>query len=84
MSAGVASSTAVDDRDALTAVPAVLVLGGRSLEITAWAGPWPVIERGWDALRGRHAHRFQLIDAGQIAWLVIWENDEWRAEARYD
>lgn len=75
---------AVDDRGALTAVPAVLVLGGRSLEITAWAGPWPVIERGWDALRGRHAHRFQLIDAGQIAWLVIWENDEWRAEARYD
>ena len=75
---------AVGERGARTAEPAVLIVGERTLEITAWAGPWPVIERGWDALRGRHAHRFQLVDAGQIAWLVIWENDEWRAEARYD
>ena len=75
---------AVDERGALTAEPATLIEGGRRLGVDAWAGPWPVIERGWDALRSRHAYRFQFVDAEHIAWLLIWEADEWRAEARYD
>ncbi|WP_200948629.1 DNA polymerase Y family protein [Microbacterium sp. Root61] len=74
---------AVDERGTLTAEPAVLTESGRRREVVAWAGPWPVVERGWDAVRRRRAHRFQLVDADQIAWLVIWD-DGWRAEARYD
>lgn len=77
-------AVAVDERGALTARPAVLVESGRRLGVDAWAGPWPVIERGWDALRSRHAYRFQVVDAEHVAWLFIWEADEWRAEARYD
>lgn len=78
------AAVAVDERGALTAEPAVLIESGRRLAVDAWAGPWPVIERGWDALRSRHAHRFQFVDAEHVAWLLIWEADEWRAEARYD
>src|SRR5690606_20313318 len=36
---------------------------GKGCAIEAWAGPWPVSERGWDAARARRAHRFQLVDA---------------------
>jgi protein ImuB len=43
-----------------------------------------VIERGWDAARSRHAHRFQVVDADQTAWLLVCEDDGWTAEARYD
>ena len=81
---GSGGPVAVDERGGLTAVPMTLIEGGRRLAIEAWAGPWPVIERGWDALRSRHAQRFQFVDAEQVAWLFIWEADEWRAEARYD
>ncbi|WOF21809.1 DNA polymerase Y family protein [Microbacterium betulae] len=70
---------AVDDRGMLTAPPAVI--DGR--RITAWAGPWPVIERGWDGERMRRAHRFQVIDAEQTAWLLVLEDGRWRIEGRY-
>ena len=74
----------VDERGAVSAVPAVLVESGRRRAIEAWAGPWPVIERGWDAARSRRAHRFQLVDADGAAWLVVCEGDSWTAEATYD
>lgn len=74
----------VDERGALAGEPAALTEGGRRRAVVAWAGPWPVIERGWDAVRHRRAHRFQLVDADQLAWLVAWEGDRWQAEARYD
>ncbi|BDV31276.1 DNA polymerase Y family protein [Microbacterium terricola] len=77
-------SVAVGDRDALTAVPAVLHEGGRQRAIVAWAGPWPVIERAWDAVRSRRAHRFQVVDADGAAWLLVCERGEWAAEGRYD
>ena len=53
----------VDERGAVSAVPAQLTEGGRTRAIESWAGPWPVIERGWDAARSRRAHRFQVVDA---------------------
>lgn len=74
----------VDDRGALRAPPAVLIEDDARREITAWAGPWPVVERGWDLVRSRRAYRFQLVDADQIAWLAICEEDGWHIEARYD
>ena len=74
----------IDDRGRVTETPAVLTESGRRRGIEAWAGPWPVIERGWDAARSRRAHRFQVVDADQTAWLLVCEDDGWTAEARYD
>ncbi|WP_433870199.1 DNA polymerase Y family protein [Saccharopolyspora sp. CA-218241] len=35
------------ERHRLTAAPHRVVAGGRSREVTGWAGPWPVAERWW-------------------------------------
>ncbi|MET0674089.1 MAG: DNA polymerase Y family protein [Microbacterium pygmaeum] len=82
-------AVAVGDRDALTSAPALLYGpdqdgGDRARVIREWAGPWPVIERGWDAARTRRAHRFQIVDADDVAWLLVCEHGEWFAEGRYD
>ncbi len=75
---------AVDGRGEPTAMPVRIVVDGRSLPIESWAGPWPVVERGWDPGRARHAHRFQMVDAAQSAWLLVCEAGVWHAEGRYD
>ena len=75
---------AVDGRGELTADPAALVSGNGSRGIRSWAGPWPVIERAWDAGRARHAHRFQIVDATQTAWLLVCDGGDWFIEGRYD
>ncbi|GAA3644548.1 DNA polymerase Y family protein [Microbacterium awajiense] len=74
----------VDERGTVSAVPALLAEGGRRRRIAQWAGPWPIIERGWDAARSRRAHRFQVVDADGQAWLLVCEASRWSAEARYD
>lgn len=74
----------VDERGSVSAVPAFLSENGRRRAIEAWAGPWPVVERGWDAARTRRAHRFQVVDADGGAWLLVCEGDTWTAEATYD
>ncbi|GAA3759977.1 DNA polymerase Y family protein [Microbacterium kribbense] len=74
----------VDERGALSAPPAQLTEAGRRRAIVSWAGPWTVDERGWDRARARRAHRFQVVDADQSAWLLICEDGRWAAEARYD
>jgi len=74
----------VDERGVLGSVPRVAVLGGRPRELVAWAGPWPLHEREWDEARGRAAHRFQVVDAEQTAWLLVHEHGAWSAEACYD
>ncbi|RLK47365.1 Y-family DNA polymerase [Microbacterium telephonicum] len=83
---------AVDARGELTGDPAwVTGLGApgssaarRRRGIRSWAGPWPVIERGWDAERARHAHRFQVVDETERAWLLVCEAGGWLAEGVYD
>ncbi len=74
----------VDGRGRVTAAPAVLTESGRRRGIEAWAGPWPIVERGWDAARSRRAHRFQVVDGEHTAWLLVCEDGGWVAEARYD
>ena len=74
----------VDDRGNVSAVPAMLAEAGRRRAIEAWAGPWPIVERGWDAARSRRAHRFQVVDADGSAWLLVCEGDAWVVEASYD
>ncbi|GAA3648407.1 DNA polymerase Y family protein [Microbacterium marinilacus] len=69
----------VDERQRLSAPPA-LVDGRR---ITAWAGPWPVIERQWDRTAARRAFRFQVVDETETAWLLVLDGEGWRVEGRY-
>ena len=38
---------AIDERGALSGVPALLTIGASTRQVTAWAGPWPVEERWW-------------------------------------
>ena len=38
---------AVDERGAMSGVPARLSMGVSTRKVTAWAGPWPVEERWW-------------------------------------
>lgn len=87
---------AVDERGVLSAPPAQFSATGAGRElrqITAWAGPWPIDERWWDAATHRRAHRFQVVDAAGMAWLLVLESaghegpgrdGSWWAEARYD
>ena len=41
-------------------------------------------DRGWDAARARRAHRFQIVDTEQVAWLLVCEEGGWTVEGRYD
>lgn len=78
----------VNERGALSAPPA-LVDGAA---VVAWAGPWPLRERVWDAARGHISHRLQLLDNRQRAWVVLCEQTQtpdqsdaphWHAEGIY-
>lgn len=74
----------VDDRGVLSGDPARLTVDGERRSVASWAGPWQLAEREWDAARRRLAHRMQVVDAAEQAWLLVCEDDRWRAEARYD
>ena len=71
-------------RGTLTAVPARLVLAGRTIEVVAWAGPWAAEERWWDPARSRRRARLQVVDAGATARLLCREDGRWWVEAVYD
>jgi len=79
-----AQLVAVDARGTLSAPPASLAVEGMRSAVTAWAGPWPIREREWDAAHRRVAHRFQAVDASQTAWLLFLEDGQWWVEGRYD
>ncbi|MDP9027738.1 MAG: DNA polymerase Y family protein, partial [Actinomycetota bacterium] len=57
---------------------------GARRTVTAWAGPWPLEERWWDAAAARSAHRFQAVDGEGVAWLLVLDDEGWWAEGRYD
>ncbi|GAA2023536.1 DNA polymerase Y family protein [Agromyces tropicus] len=82
---GGGAPVSVDARGAISAAPeSFAVAGGRAAPVRAWAGPWPVVERWWDAERARRVHRFQVVDHDGCAWLLVRDDDGWWAEARYD
>ena len=75
----------VSGRGEVSAAPARLsVAGGPWQEVVAWAGPWPLEERWWDAAQQRRRARFQVVTAEGSAWLVVVESGAWRVEAVYD
>ena len=78
-------AVSVDERGALSAPPAAMVSQtGSRRELTAWAGPWPLDERWWDAAAARTASRFQVVDGEGMAWLLVLDGEGWWAEGRYD
>ncbi|NJC24240.1 protein ImuB [Arthrobacter pigmenti] len=78
------NSVDVDERGLLTAVPALLSAPlSTRLEVSSWAGPWPITERWWDS-SGRTLNRFQVVDESGTAWLLLLEDHRWWAEASYD
>ncbi|WP_353814087.1 DNA polymerase Y family protein [Agromyces sp. SYSU T00266] len=82
---GAGAAVSVDARGAISAAPETFaVMGGRAAPVRAWAGPWPVVERWWDAERARRVHRFQVVDHDGCAWLLVRDAEGWWAEARYD
>jgi protein ImuB len=75
----------VSGRLALSAAPARLVLGQEEpVEITGWAGPWPVDERWWAPGEAHRAARFQFTLADGRALLLALSDSAWRVEAVYD
>jgi protein ImuB len=78
-------SVGVSGRGAVTTAPArISVDGGAWDEVVAWAGPWPVDERWWDAPAHRRRARFQVVTVDGSAWLLALETGHWWAEAAYD
>lgn len=76
---------AIDDRGAISAAPERFAVGGgEAAPVRAWAGPWPVVERWWDAEHAKRVHRFQIVDDDGCAWLLVRDREGWWAEARYD
>lgn len=74
----------IDRRGLLNADPAQFDVGGERHPATAWAGPWPLEQRWWDAGARRSLGRLHLVDDDGMAWLLFLERHAWWAEARYD
>ncbi len=75
----------IDDRDVISGPPATFVTPGRlGTRVEAWAGPWPLEERWWDAASAVRLHRMQVTCADGSAWLLAHDASGWWAEARYD
>ncbi len=70
----------VNGRGLVTSSPAKL----NNVEITGWAGPWPIDERWWDLTTHRRRARFQLTTADGAAYLASIEGGQWFIEATYD
>lgn len=54
------------------------------VEITGWAGPWPLDERWWAPAEARRAARFQVSLADGRALLLAVSGGHWTVEAGYD
>jgi len=84
------SETQVDERGRFSSAPVRFspATGKDPRQITAWAGPWPISERWWDAEAALSASRFQVVDDRGVAWLLVLTRratgSSWVAEARYD
>lgn len=75
----------VDGRGQASAAPAWVEIANRAARaVTAWAGPWPLDERWWDAADRRRRARFQVVTDAGTAHLLVLERGQWSVEATYD
>jgi protein ImuB len=78
------SLVTVTGRCVLSAAPAWLAVEREPPRcVTAWAGPWPLSERWWDAGAARRRARFQLATDDGRAWLAVVQGGRWLVEAGY-
>jgi protein ImuB len=76
---------AVTGRGLATGVPArVSIAGGAWVDVSAWAGPWPVDERWWDPAAHQRRARWQVVTADGAAHLLVVAGGRWSVEATYD
>ncbi len=73
----------VSGRGMVSAAPDRLRVGRDVQEVMAWAGPWPVDERWWDASRARRVARFQVLTAEGRLLLLAVERGRWWVSAEY-
>ncbi|GAB2980800.1 DNA polymerase Y family protein [Saccharothrix stipae] len=68
--------------------PHRIVHGGRTRQVVAWSGPWPVDERWWDAEAALRGARLQVLgtaaDGEELAFLLIRAGGKWAVEGVYD
>ncbi|MFL6145878.1 MAG: DNA polymerase Y family protein, partial [Labedaea sp.] len=80
----------VTARFELTGEPSRVVLHGGARAVRAWAGPWPADERWWEPESGHRRARLQVLLAdrsdadGELAVLLVRENERWLVEGVYD
>ncbi len=74
----------INGRAMMSASPVALRVEGRTVPITAWAGPWPVDERWWDERRRTRLARLQVVTATGGAHLLTRREGQWCIEGTYD
>ena len=62
----------------------VAVSDGPPVDVTSWAGPWPIDERWWAAGESYRCARFQVCLADGRALLLALVGGRWWVEAGYD
>jgi len=72
----------VSGRGFISGAPATLSRNQRRVRVAAWAGPWPIEERWWEA-GGRRRARFQLVTEEGVAYLAAVEAGQWWLDAMY-
>lgn len=74
----------VSGRCAVSGAPARLAIDGeRELEVTGWAGPWPLTQHWWDEQAASRRARFQLMTGDGRAWLAAMRDGGWQVEGGY-
>ena len=78
-------AVAVSGRGAISSAPVAVrgAPGMSTVTIAAWAGPWLLDERWWDAARHRRLARFQLLSSDGRAFLATIERRQWWLVAEY-
>ncbi len=77
----------VSGRGLVSAAPCWLAVGTEPsgwLEVTGWAGPWPLDERWWDVDHARRRARFQVVTNDGRARLLGLEGQQWWIDAAYE
>ena len=78
----------VTGRHLLTGVPHRVTTAGIDGAVRGWAGPWPVVERWWEAGSARRAVRLQVVlrdeEDEETAMLLLREGGRWLVEGIYD
>jgi protein ImuB len=77
-------SIRIDARLRLSGEPAALTLDGSTVEISGWAGPWPVDTRWWDGYAAERTARLQVLLADGRAVVVALRDGSWYAIRTFD